>query len=172
MDGGKCKMWMLWNTQIIDTCVVFRQWHIRSQVDFIFALVAIAALGVLYEYLRIAQASYDRRIAASLAHARSQLGAAPLSLPTSGDGNPAASRAFDAQRLSKIPIQQRVARAALYGSAVFLSFFLMLVFMTYNAYLIGAVVFGAALGHYIFGSHMDPDAILLAGSAPKGVSCH
>ncbi|CCM05847.1 uncharacterized protein FIBRA_08083 [Fibroporia radiculosa] len=38
---------------------------------------------------------------------------------------------------------------------VFLSIFLMLMFMTYNAYLILAVVVGEAAGHFIFGSRMD-----------------
>jgi copper transporter 1 len=76
----------------------------------------------------------------------------------------------------------------LYGATVFLSFFLMLVFMTYNvrlastpeppyitdslpsqAYLILAVVVGAALGHYIFGGHMDLDATSVDA---KGMACH
>jgi len=50
---------------------------------------------------------------------------------------------------------------------------LMLVFMTYNAYLILAVVVGAGLGHYIFGQYMDVDAVLAgAGTAGKTMACH
>jgi len=33
---------------------------------------------------------------------------------------------------STVPVPQRLARASLYGVAVFLSFFIMLIFMTYN----------------------------------------
>ena len=84
----------------------------------------------------------------------------------------------------------RLTRAALYGAQVFLSFFLMLVFMTYNvrllsslyslsysmfivqAYLIAATVLGAAIGHFIFSSHMDIDAVLSGGAADKGMACH
>lgn len=42
-----------------------------------------------------------------------------------------------------------------------------------QAYLILATVVGAALGHFIFNSEMDVDAVL-AGSfgAGKGVACH
>jgi hypothetical protein len=54
------------NTNIVDTCVVFRQWHISSTSSFIFSCLIIVALGVLYEYLRAFQKSFDRRIAASL----------------------------------------------------------------------------------------------------------
>jgi len=65
----------------------------------------------------------------------------------------------------------RVIRALLYGASVCLSFFLMLVFMTYNAYLVFSVVLGAAIGHYIFGSTMNVDAVL-SNSDGKGMACH
>lgn len=72
---------------------------------------------------------------------------------------------------------------------MFLSFFLMLVFMTYNvswitsylvcvlraiiqAYLILATVIGAALGHFIFSSHMNIDVVLYGGGENKGMACH
>jgi len=71
-----------------------------------------------------------------------------------------------------VPTISRVLRALIYGVTVFLSFFLMLIFMTYNAYLIGAVVVGASLGHYIFGSTINVNAILADSSGSKGLACH
>ena len=65
-SGPTCSMNMLWNAQIEDTCVVFRSWHIRTTHAFFFSCLAIAALGVLYEWLRVAQTVADRRIAATL----------------------------------------------------------------------------------------------------------
>lgn len=68
MDHGghdmpaRCAMHMLWNTQIIDTCVVFPAWHIRSHVGFVLSFVAIAGLSILYEYLRLFQRDVDARI--------------------------------------------------------------------------------------------------------------
>lgn len=86
-------------------------------------------------------------------------------------------------RRAAIPVHYRTLRAVLYGASVFLSCFLMLVFMTYNvrrqkgffvvssvfenpsqAYLIFAVVAGAAIGHYLYSGFVEPDS--------KGVSCH
>jgi len=66
-----------------------------------------------------------------------------------------------------VPPLYRAMRAALYGASVGLSFFLMLVFMTYNAYLILAVVLGAMVGHYTLGEIMEPDDI-----SGKGMACH
>ena len=41
-----------------------------------------------------------------------------------------------------------------------------------QAYLILATVVGAALGHFVFSSHMDIDAVLSGGSDSKGMACH
>jgi len=72
-----------------------------------------------------------------------------------------------------VPLLARLTRAALYGATIFLSFFLMLVFMTYNAYLILAVVIGAALGHFIFGHEIDVEGVLSgSGAGGKGMACH
>lgn len=51
---------------MIDTCIVFPQWHIRSNASFVLSFFVIVALGVLYEYLREVQKEVDRKIAASL----------------------------------------------------------------------------------------------------------
>lgn len=64
--GPTCSLNMLWNTQIEDTCIVFRSWHIPTKSAFVFSWLVIVGLGVLYEYLRVAQRNVDRRIAATL----------------------------------------------------------------------------------------------------------
>ena len=68
--GPMCSMNMLWNTQIIDTCIVFPEWHIRSHVSFAFSFLAIVALGVFYEWLRAFARRVDRSVARSLAAQR------------------------------------------------------------------------------------------------------
>ncbi|KAJ7772661.1 Ctr copper transporter family-domain-containing protein [Mycena maculata] len=173
----KCSMNMLWNTQIIDTCIVFRSWHVGSKAAFFGSCIAIVALGVLYEYLRAFSKSLDTRIA--LALVASGKGKRTTSGVRSGRSSPSEEDAalLTGRRMFKIPANGtpvpfllRVLRAALYGATVFLSFFLMLVFMTYNAYLIFATVFGAALGHFIFGGTINIDALLSEES--KGMACH
>lgn len=179
MDHGahnmapRCSMHMLWNTQIIDTCVVFSQWHIRSNLQFVFSFFAIVALGMLYEYLRVFSRDFDKLIAMKM---RIQSG---RRTPLTASGHSSPERHGDAEergllnglRVARnqgfaVPPLHRVMRAVLYGASVGLSFFLMLVFMTYNAYLIFAVIFGAAVGHYILGGTMEPNG------PDKGMACH
>ncbi|KAI0030941.1 Ctr copper transporter [Vararia minispora EC-137] len=175
--GPKCTMNMLWNTQIEDTCIVFRQWHISSKFIFALSCIAIIAISIGYEWLRAYQRSVDFRVALALSRNKDR----PVSgrsspLPSDHDAEEAgllSGRAFKAKTLIPVPVTPRALRATLYGASVFVSFFLMLVFMTYNAYLILSVVLGAAIGHYVFGGHMDVDAILSGGAASgKGMACH
>ncbi|EKM54645.1 uncharacterized protein PHACADRAFT_258635 [Phanerochaete carnosa HHB-10118-sp] len=176
----RCSMNMLRNTQIEDTCIVFRSWHISSTHAFIFSCLAIVALGILFEWLREAQKISDTRIAATLSgqnkgKARGGTVSGRNSPEIEGEeaGLLTGVRAVKGHNGTRVPISMRLSRATLYGAQVFLSFFLMLVFMTYNAYLILSTVLGAIIGHYIFNSHMDVEAVL-AGSlgAGKGMACH
>jgi len=176
----RCSMNMLWNYQIADTCIVFREWHISSNTSFVLSCLAVVALGVLYEWLRGAQRGVDRRIAAQLsAQGKGKARGAPsVSARSSLDGDSEEAGLLTglpplkARPGAPLPITARLTRAALYAVTVFLSFFLMLVFMTYNAYLIIAVVVGAGLGHFLFSTHMDLDAVLAGGADAKGMACH
>lgn len=57
-----CAMHMLWNTQVIDTCIIFKSWHIHTHFQFVVSLLVIVLLGVLYEYLRVFQRRVDDHI--------------------------------------------------------------------------------------------------------------
>jgi len=179
--GPTCSMHMLWNTQIKDTCIVFRQWHISSHFVFALSFIAIIFISLGYEYLRAYQRSVDRRIALVLSRGKGRDKSV-----VSGHSSPEQSGADveDAGLLSgrrkklssssctPVPFYPRVLRAVLYGAQIFVSFFLMLVFMTYNAYLILAVVLGASIGHFVFGAVMDIDAVLAGRDLGKGMACH
>ncbi|KAF9815594.1 hypothetical protein IEO21_04515 [Rhodonia placenta] len=177
-SGPKCSMNMLWNTQIEDTCVVFRSWHVSSKTTFVVSFFAIVALGVLYEWLRVAQRDVDRFIARRLiaeGKGKARLVRSGRNTPDSdseGAGLLTGAAVSKVQTGTPLPLLARVTRAVLYGLTVFLSFFLMLVFMTYNAYLILAVVLGAGIGHFVFGSHMDLNAALSGPVDAKGMACH
>ncbi|KZP34496.1 Ctr copper transporter, partial [Athelia psychrophila] len=189
----RCSMNMLWNTQIEDTCIVFPGWHIRSSFAFALSFLAIVALGVLYEYLRVVRAGLDRRVAADLRargrevkRSRSggrerEMGRGAGSPEAGGEGDAEEAGLISGRRVGKaavaigtpIPAPARAQRALLYGVTIFLSFFLMLVFMTYNAYLILAVVLGGAIGHFVFEDSMDVEGVLSgAATEGRGMACH
>lgn len=62
------------NTQIVDTCVVFKSWHIRSNADFVLSLIAIVLLGMFFEWLRSYAKKVDQRILAKQGKGRVRLG--------------------------------------------------------------------------------------------------
>jgi len=62
------------NTQIIDTCVVFKSWHIRSTTGFVLSLIAIVLLGIFFEWLRSYAKKVDGKILAKQAKGRVRLG--------------------------------------------------------------------------------------------------
>jgi len=176
-EVARCSMHMLWNYEIVDTCIVFPRWHVTSNTYFLWSCVVIVGLGVLFEYLRAFSKSLDTRIAIALV-ASGKGKTRARSGSRSGRNSPdEAASLLTGRRLFKtattgtpVPFLLRLLRAGLYGATVFLSFFLMLVFMTYNAYLILATVFGAALGHFIFGGTINVDALL--SEEGKGMACH
>lgn len=181
-----------------------------------FSLLAVVALGVLYEWLRVFSAGVDRRIALTLAakdKGKSRGAVSGRSTPdeesSEGVGLLSGARVFQpgyvgvltpksftyAESWSRVPVPvtARALRASLYGATIFLSFFLMLIFMTYNvslplphhsiqllsllpnvnqAYLIVAVVVGAAIGNYVFSPTLDVDAVLSGGANGKSMACH
>lgn len=165
----RCSMNMLWNTQVQDTCVVFRSWHITGWFTFVLSFLIIVLLGITYEWLRKLQRALDVQTAQRVTKVNP-----PVSL-SNGSGGAADEQDSTllgaAPKLYPVPQAARVRRAALYGISTFLSFFLMLVFMTYNAYLIAAVVIGAAVGHYMYGATIEAEAILAGTPGAKGVSC-
>ncbi|KAJ7485894.1 Ctr copper transporter [Mycena latifolia] len=162
---SRCSMNMLWNTQIVDTCIVFRSWHVGSTTTFILSCAIIMALGIFYEALRVFQKNVDARLALELIDAPGG-----ISLPLGDDAISDSGHARKAPKGMTVPLAFRVLRATLYGASVFLSFFLMLIFMTYNAYLILATVLGAAVGHFLFAGTMNVDGLLHEEN--RGIPCH
>ena len=61
------------NTQIVDTCVVFKSWHIRSNAGFVFSCFAIVLLGIFFEWLRSYAKRVDRKILAKTSKGRVRL---------------------------------------------------------------------------------------------------
>ncbi|PTB65429.1 Ctr copper transporter [Trichoderma citrinoviride] len=133
-----CSMNMLFTWDTTNLCIVFRQWHVRSTASLVFSLIAVVLLGIGYEALR----SVSRRYEASLA-----------------------------TRLETVPRQNRetvskrghVIKATLYAIQNFYAFMLMLVFMTYNGWVMVAVSLGAFAGYLLFGH---------STSATKDNACH
>ncbi|KKY38431.1 putative ctr copper transporter [Diaporthe ampelina] len=126
--GEMCSMSMLFTWDTTNLCIVFKQWHIRSTPGLLFSLVAVVLIGMGYEALRAGTRRYevimDRRL----------------------DSTPRQNKAQANQRTHLV-------KAALYAVQTFYAFMLMLIFMTYNGWVMVAVTLGAFLGYLAFGAH-------------------
>ncbi|KKZ67049.1 hypothetical protein EMCG_07281 [[Emmonsia] crescens] len=85
---------------------------------------------------------------------------APLLVNTNNTNGEAASSLLFAARTNRRR-RGKLVLAAFYAVQVFYSFMIMLLFMTYNGWIMLAVAVGAFLGYIMFG-----------GEAAKSVSCH
>jgi len=133
-----CSMSMLFTWDTTNLCIVFEQWHIRTTPGLIISLIAVVLIAMGYEGLRATCRVYERSIDA-------RVESAPR------------------QNRDSLARHSHLIKSLLYGFQNFYAFMLMLVFMTYNGWVMVAVSLGAFLGYYVFGSHT---------SATKETACH
>ncbi|KAK7941050.1 uncharacterized protein PG986_013437 [Apiospora aurea] len=148
-----CNMNMLFTWDTTNLCIVFRQWHVRGPVSLIFSFLAVVLICAGYEFLR----DLIRRYEASAARRAEELPtqeqvteSTPFLWPTG---------------LRQVTVEKRshVVKAALYAVQTFYAFMIMLLFMTYNGWIMVAVAVGAFLGYLVFGK---------STSATKETACH
>ncbi|KAF7713766.1 Uncharacterized protein PECH_000605 [Penicillium ucsense] len=170
MDMGQCSMNMIFTWSSKNLCIIFRQWRITGPVSFILSLILIVLLTAGYEGVRHATRKYETR------H-NQRLNAIAVSTNTGGVDEipgPTALNAHEVQtegsplivgRDSRSALARRgkLVLAALYAVQVFYSFFIMLLFMTYNGMVMLAVAVGAFVGHLVFAEDAP---------ATKSIACH
>lgn len=161
---------MVFNSDPMGTCIVFRQFYVSGTAALLGYWILLFLLAVGYEYLRLATARFDAvtRIKLSL-QASSRRG---LQRSANRIGNsPVTENLLDStsgMMWGKVAVPRRIqlTRSLFYLSNVAMSFFLMLVVMTYNAQIIAAVLAGAFVGHFLFHRELSID------ENDKGMACH
>ncbi|KAF1996239.1 Ctr copper transporter [Amniculicola lignicola CBS 123094] len=141
--GPQCNMNMLFTWSTKDLCIVFRGWHINGMGSLIVSLLAIVLMTAGYEAVREVSRRYDASSKAALEGRRS-----------GDDTTNESSSLLYPGRLAGRGDEQRVKiiKAVLYAVQVFYSFFIMLLFMTYNGWVMLAVAVGAFVGYLLFSS--------------------
>ncbi|BGP72981.1 copper transpport protein [Rhodotorula toruloides] len=189
-----CKMSMLWNTDPVGHCLVFPSLQI-TQSSVVPYLAAIVLLSMLCEYLRLSLSSFDRALRSNLrggaypppsridGASTPRLGTpagglrrtSALGLPTDlseeallgGGAHGSRARYWGVVRL---PWTVQLRRSLHYVAHISLSFYIMLLVMSYNAQIIFSIILGAFLGHFIFQRSIDLGAS--GEDEPKGLQCH
>ncbi|GAA5972555.1 hypothetical protein JCM11641_001897 [Rhodosporidiobolus odoratus] len=188
-----CKMAMVWNTDPVGHCLVFPSLQIGSQQTLVFWLLFVVGISILCEYLRLYLASFDRSLRSNLrggaASARGVSTPSRAATPNGlrrpsgfaqAEGSEEALLGVTGDRIRggrfsgvvRLPFSMQLRRSIGYAVHVGLTFFIMLLVMSYNMQIIGAILLGAFLGHFIFQRHIDLGASLDDGDLGKGLQCH
>ncbi|KAL5001197.1 Ctr copper transporter family-domain-containing protein [Aspergillus recurvatus] len=177
MEGDQCSMNMLFTWSTKNLCIVFSTWRVTGPLSLIGSLVVIVLLAAGYEGIRQVTRKYEvahaRRLSAFSAAVVGSNGIADEAVTSSEPGPEFQSQAYIPNASSPLLVgsdnrraverRAKITMAALYGVQVFYSFFIMLLFMTYNGFVMLAVAVGAFVGYLAFGENM---------AATKSVACH
>lgn len=154
MGGGMdmCSMSMLFNWDVQHVCIIFKWWHIRGPLSLIISLLAIVVLGAAYEALREATRRYESRVSKHIETA-----------PTDDDVTENTPFLWSGHRQVEVSKRAHIIKAALYAFQNFYALMMMLVFMTYNGWVMIAVTIGYFVGYVLFGT---------TTKATKDTACH
>ncbi|KAI9323226.1 Ctr copper transporter [Dichotomocladium elegans] len=150
---------MLFNWQVEDVCIVWRWWHVSTVWGLFLSCFILFGIAVGYEYVRMVSNRLDQRWydAATKCMLDDNL----------EDSENTELLHSTTPRMAKkrlLTRNQALARSAIYAFLVAVSFWLMLVFMTYNGYLMIAIILGAGVGHFLFGQEFFV--------ASRSIQCH
>ncbi|KAL2072502.1 hypothetical protein VTL71DRAFT_11845 [Oculimacula yallundae] len=157
MGDMDCQMNMLFTWDTKGLCIVFRWWHIQTTAGLLISLLAVVALTAAYEAIRSASRRYEEYV-------NKKTDEAPLGVDT-GSGTVTERTPFLWTGRNQVEVSKKahVVKAVLYALQTFYAFMLMLLFMTYNGWVMLAVGVGAFVGYLVFGNNT---------SATKDSACH
>ncbi|GFG19139.1 copper transport protein CTR3 [Aspergillus udagawae] len=174
MHSSSCKISMLWNWYTIDACFLSSQWHVTSRGMFAGSCIGVICLVICLEFLRRVGREYDAFIVhrarlrkqylsttassqgltrATDADASAQ--GSPKTVPgAEGAASKAAAQticsAFEDQTPIRPTLIEQLVRALLHMLQFAVAYFVMLLAMYFNGYLIICIFIGAFLGSFIF----------------------
>ncbi|KAK3384142.1 high affinity copper transporter [Lasiosphaeria ovina] len=160
MGGGSCKISMLWNWYTVDSCFISSTWRVTSRGAFAGSCIGVILLVVLLESLRRAVKEYDRYLLRQHAASRQQHGTLLAGRGSSAYGSDKGGRA-DTLYAADAPaptaaagfrpsVLQQAVRALLHMAQFAVAYFIMLLAMYYNGYIIICIFIGAYIGSFIF----------------------
>lgn len=157
---------MYWNWDTSIPYIFFKWWTAETPLGLGLAVIIVFSLAFLYENVINLRSRYDTYLMSQASE-----------MNTLNDNQKTASNASD-DCCSSLPVKdftessaptsmrrqftttQSLIRSSLFAFSNFYSLFLMMIFMTYNAYLCIALVMGAGTGHF-WSSIFIPEADIL-----------
>ena len=150
-----CKISMLWNWFVVDSCFISTDWHVRSKGVFAASVICLFFLVALIEGSRRVMREYDRRL---VAQAQSAWRRGNLK---SADSDSTGVFTFSPTW------QQQFVRAILFTIQFGAAYIIMLVAMYYNGFMLMAIILGGGFGFFLFGK----DTVVVTGHGENGAAC-
>ncbi|KAI1259924.1 putative high affinity copper protein [Xylariaceae sp. FL1019] len=149
-DTGSCKISMLWNWNTVDACFLSKEWQIKTQGGFAGLCIGVILLVMFLEGLRRLSKMYDRHMIRQH-QKRATVLAAP---PANGSADGSLIAKAQAPLLVTAPfrpsISQQAVRALLHTLQFATAYWIMLLAMYYNGFVIISIFIGAYIGAFIF----------------------
>ncbi|KAF2108327.1 Ctr copper transporter family-domain-containing protein [Lophiotrema nucula] len=157
MGPGACKISMLWNWYTVDSCFISPTWHNKSKGMFAGSCIGVILLVLSLELLRRAGKEYDRYIIEQYKRSLAPITSPESSTSSTHDANSkgpsatAARTSTPALQSFRPNVLQQAIRALLHMLQFAVAYFIMLLAMYYNGYIIICIFIGAFIGYFIFG---------------------
>jgi copper transporter 1 len=139
---------MLWNWTTIDACFISKSWHITTNGMFAGSCVAVVFLVMVSEALRRASREYDAYINRTAAKPSVEATGDSVGDVTRQKGNVTAS--VPVSRPARPTAPQHAIRALLHVCQFAMAYFVMLLAMYYNGYIIICIFVGSYIGFFVF----------------------
>ncbi|TLD15361.1 ctr copper transporter family protein [Venturia nashicola] len=171
MGGAKaCKISMTWNWFTIDSCFLTKSWHVNTSAQFAGTCIGVVLMVILLEALRRSSKEYDALILREHM-SKSQQSQSNTSVvtndgtetePTNNNSSDREKKGSTAALLRRFSqpnataasfrpnLLQQGIRAFLHMLQFALAYFIMLMAMYYNGYIIISIFIGAYIGAFIF----------------------
>lgn len=161
-NDAACNMEMLWNWNTINSCFLAKSWHIKSNGGFAASCVGVVFLTMLIELVRRMQREYDRFIIARW-RLRKEAGeefysdnnnfVSALKTKLFGNGSRLTKLSHQRHLAGYVPSWTEQAVRSLFYILQFAgAYFIMLLAMYYNGYIIICIFIGGYLGNLFFGT--------------------
>ncbi|KAF2102903.1 Ctr-domain-containing protein [Rhizodiscina lignyota] len=160
-----CKISMLWNWYTVDSCFLASSWHNTSHGMFAGSCIGVICLVLTLEFLRRLGKEYDRFLVRQSLQQRAVVNSGATSENGSGAGLQQGDGKADAAMVKsrmcvggaavsaqfRPNVLQQGVRALLHMLQFAVAYFIMLLAMYFNGYIIICIFIGAFLGFFIFG---------------------
>ncbi|KAF7893232.1 uncharacterized protein EAF02_000770 [Botrytis sinoallii] len=152
--GGGCQISMLWNWYTIDSCFISSTWHITSNGMFAGSCIGVILLVMSLEFLRRASIEYDRFIVRQARNQHQYIQSnAEINPKIDGSGPQSTQTVVASQKTRQSfrpDLLQQIIRALFHMMQFAVAYFVMLLAMYFNGYIIICIIIGAFLGAFVF----------------------